>query len=192
MDRTAFVCRIEFCAHCGDSAEYLCDAALSDYIIEQNVLSGLRVKLRALYDCDIRDATQAERALVFRQIAGIHEEWTRRLRQAPLEAKTCSLPVCADCALDIGDDRHFCPQHAEQYLAHERNTEQHRQALVARGFGLTPTDGWIRWTGRAHLMLNADALSLACGRKIVSGWRPAHDTERCLRCVDTARRFRRG
>lgn len=182
MHRADFVCRIEVCVNCGGAAEHLCDEPLPHYIVEQGLLSGLRFKLYALYDRDIREATQSERALIDRQITGLHDEWTRRLRDAPPEAKTCSIPVCGDCALDLGDDRHLCHIHAERHVEQERRADEGRKALLDRGFGVLPADGWIRWRGKAHLMPHAESLSLACGRAVIPGWRAACGAERCAAC----------
>lgn len=38
----------------------------------------------------------------------------------PVEGGTCDAPLCADCAVQVGADMHFCPLHAKQVDANEK------------------------------------------------------------------------
>ena len=35
--------------------------------------------------------------------------------------KTCDAPVCEECALEVGPEKHLCPAHRRAWEAHPRN-----------------------------------------------------------------------
>lgn len=176
-----FVCRIEVCIGCGGEADALCDEPRDRWDIEGTLLAGLQEQMYRL--AARPDSTPEEKRMLRHCRDGVRAEWSRRLSEATPDALTCSLPVCAACALDLGDDRHLCPHHAEAHQRRMAQTDADKAALLARGFGPLPADGWIRWRGKAHLLPYPESLTLACGRAVTPGWRSGGTVKRCTTCT---------
>jgi hypothetical protein len=175
---SVFICSNigDVCA-CGEMPDYLCDAP-RDYRHVPRVME-LRSKAFELTNAFAK-ASPSEQRMIRHEIDGINRE-IRRAMADPDQA-TCSTPICHDCALEIGEDKHLCPTHAEDWQRARAKQEQHRAALIARGPGVFPADGWIVWGKVAHFVSDPAAIQAKCGRRIGKGWRPAKIERRCDAC----------
>lgn len=163
---------------CGRPADALCDAP-RDYRHVPLVMV-LRSKAFELTNA-LAKASPSEQRMIRHEIDGINRE-IRRAMADPNQA-TCSTPICHDCALEIGSDEHLCPAHAEDWQRARAEQAQHHAALMARGPGVLPADGWIVWGKVAHHLRKPDDVVAACKRQVRPGWRPARDERRCKGCA---------
>jgi hypothetical protein len=175
---SVFICSNigDVCA-CGAMPDYLCDATRSPWDIrEVRIIMSNTREIQREYD----EAGTAERRLI-EQNAHVLNAEIQRLVADP-KTGTCSEPICAACAFTIGEDKHLCPTHAEDWQRARAKQEQHRAALIARGPGVFPADGWIVWGKVAHFVSDPAAIQAKCGRRIGKGWRPAKIERRCDAC----------
>jgi hypothetical protein len=124
MTGPTFLCsHISEVCLCGAPAAYLCDAPRAWWEIADVVeLYAQGKALAASYEA----AGASERRMIAREVRGINAEMVRIMADGPPVVRTCSAPVCAACALTIGEDEHLCPACAEPWRRAEQRTSWRR------------------------------------------------------------------